>query len=140
MRLALLALCFALAAPAAALDLPPPARSGGPILERFYLASDAAGDLALLAARIECVAFHRARIAGYLDAGLLAGGWTRDVDRLWQLSEALDAFEAAHIRPFVDPDTQAALADLVLASGAEEARSARCASFGDIYAFRRLAG
>lgn len=138
-----LILWFILAAtPAAAVDLPPPVGPGAPLRERFYLASEAADDLSLLAARIECVAHHRARIEGLVDKGGLARGWSPEAERFWRLSQALDLFESAHIRPHVDAHTQEALARIYADGGAAqvEDRAERCLSFGDIYALRRLAG
>lgn len=128
------------AAPAVAADLPPAARAGAALDERLYLvaAEPAADDLALLAARITCVAYHRDRIMGLLDAGLIARGWNAEVDRLWRLSEALDRFETAHIRPHVDPETQKEVGELYSGSGVNAA--ARCTGFGNSYALRAVSG
>jgi hypothetical protein len=138
-----LALILALApAPAAAADLPPAPRAGAPIAERLYLATAAPvqDDLALLAARIACVGFQRDRIARLLDAGLLAHGWNGDVERLWRLSQALDRFEAAHIRPHVDAETQAEVRDAYAAAIAEATSAHQCTGFGNSYALRAVSG
>jgi len=133
------------ATPAAAVDLPPPVGPGAPLRERFYLASESAGDLSLLAARIECVAHHRARIEAFAAERRHGFGWSHEAERLWRIAELLDRFEAEHIRRHVDRETQAALAQAYV--GAQETvtapgddRAERCRSFGDIYALRRLAG
>jgi hypothetical protein len=131
-------------APARAADLPSTPSAGAPLEERLYLAaaSGAPGDaLGLLAARIDCVAFQRARIEARLDAGLLAQGWNAEADRLWRLSEALARFEAVHIRPLIDAETQAAvLAAYAPAAGDGERRARRCRAFGDRLALGRVAG
>jgi hypothetical protein len=139
-----LALILALAAaPVAAADLPPAPRAGAPLAERLYLATAAPveNDLALLAARIACVAFQRDRIAGLLDAGLLAHGWNGEVDRLWRLSEALNRFEAAHIRPHVDAETQELVRHAYAPAIAGDAESDhQCTGFGNSYALRAVSG
>jgi hypothetical protein len=138
-----LAVIIALAAaPAAAADLPPAPRAGAPLAERLYLAAavPVEDDLALLAARIACVAFQRERIAELLDAGLLAHGWNGDVDRLWRLSDALDRFEAAHIRPHVDADTQAEVRDAYMSAFAGANSVHQCTGFGNSYALRAVSG
>jgi hypothetical protein len=137
------ALILALSAtPAAAADLPPAPRAGAPLAERLYLATAAPveDDLALLAARIACVAFQRDRIAHLLDAGLLAHGWNGDVDRLWRLSEALDRFEAAHIRPHVDPVTQELVRETYAQAMASSESTHQCTGFGNSYALRAVSG
>jgi hypothetical protein len=131
------------ATPAAAADLPPPPPAGAPIEERLYLASaSVSGDaLRLLAARVDCVAFQRARIDARLDDGLLARGWNAEADRLWRLSEALSRFESAHIRPHIDAETQAAvLAAYGATSPDAPDRASRCAAFGDRFALSRVSG
>lgn len=142
MHRAVLALFLAVATPAGAVDLPAPPAMDAPARDRFYLASEEAGELSLLAARIECVAHHRARIEGFAGAGGLAWGWSSEAERLWRLSRALDLFEAAHIRPHVDPDTQEALAATYAERKATDAedRARRCLSFADPIALRCLAG
>jgi len=142
MRRAVLALILAVATPAGAVDLPAPPAMDAPARERFYLASEEAGELSLLAARIECVAHHRARIDGFVQEGGFAQGWSREAERLWRLSRALDLFEAAHIRPHVDPDTQEALARTYGGGEASDAEDSarRCLSFANPFALRRLAG
>jgi hypothetical protein len=120
MRMTLLAL-LAAPLPALALDLPPVPPVGAPVEERLYLASDSVDPLDLLVARVTCVAFQRAAIAARLDDGLLARGWTGEADRLWRLSEALTAFEATHIRPLIDEETEEALLD-AYAPGLRSAR------------------
>jgi hypothetical protein len=148
MRKALATLVALAAAPVLAADLPPPPRAGAPVEERLFLAADAGAApvastdaLGLLAARIDCVAFQRALIEARLDAGLLDGGWSAEADRLWRLSDALARFEAAHIRPLIDADTQGA----VLAAYASlapdlAARARRCLAFGDRFALDRVSG
>jgi hypothetical protein len=159
-RLALLAL---LAAPAGlqAAEMPPPPPPGAPLQERLYIASDSADDIVLLLARVTCVAYQRARIDARLEAGLLARGWSGEVDRLWRLSQALAAFEAAHIRPMIDAETEEVLlaayapdtatgtsaegppetgpdsARTAVPAAAEDPRALRCLSFGDAFLLRR---
>jgi hypothetical protein len=130
------------AAPAAAADLPPAPQAGAPLAERLYLASTTPveDDLALLAARIACVAFQRDRIARLLDAGLLDHGWNGDVDRLWRLSEALDRFEAVHIRPHVDAETQEMVRDAYAPAIAEANSAHQCTGFGNSYALHAVSG
>lgn len=130
------------AVPAAAADLPPAPRAGAPLAERLYLATarPAEDDLALLAARIACVAFQRDRIARLLDAGLLDHGWNGDVNRLWRLSEALDRFEAVHIRPHVDAETQEMVGDAYAPMIAEANGAHQCTGFGNSYALRAVSG
>jgi hypothetical protein len=131
-----------------AAELPPPAPPGSTPQERLYLASGSADDIALLAARVECVAFQRARIEARLADGVVSQGWNHAAQGLWRLHEALSRFEAAHIRPHVDRDTQQALIDTYapdgfdLAAETEEGadRARRCQSFGDAGTLRRLAG
>jgi hypothetical protein len=90
------------------------------------------------------VAYQRAMIDARLEAGLLARGWSGEADRLWRLSEALTAFEAAHIRPMVDAETEAALLAAYTAEppadGADDPRAARCGSFADTFVLRRVLG
>jgi len=147
MRIACLALLAALAAPrpAPAADLPPAPPAGAPVEYRLYIASDSLDALDLLLARVACVAVQRAAIAARLEAGLLARGWSGEAGRLWRLYQALEAFEAAHIRPLIDADTQDALLDAYFPSavgGAEggETRARRCLAFADAWALRRVAG
>jgi len=140
----LLALALS-APPVLAADPPPPPPAGAPAEERLYLASATADALGLLVARVECVAFQRARIEARLDDGLLARGWTAEADRLWRLAEALARFEAAHIRPLIDPDTQDALLEATAPDGLapaprDETRAGRCLAFGDALALRRVTG
>jgi hypothetical protein len=141
-----LLLALAVTPAAAAADLPPPP-PGAPLEQRLYLTSasasaSASGDaLRLLAARVGCVAFQRARIDARLDDGLLARGWNAEADRLWRLAEALALFEAAHIRPHVDAETQAAvLSAYASATPDEPARADRCAAFGNRLALTRVSG
>jgi hypothetical protein len=140
MRLIAAAVVVLSAMPAFAADLPPAAGASAPLEERFYLAAASAEDaLGLLAARIDCVAFQRELIEARLDAGLLARGWNAEADRLWRLSDALARFEAAHIRPAIDAETQAAvLAAYAPASEDEDARARRCLAFGDRFALGRV--
>jgi hypothetical protein len=136
------------AAPALAADLPPEPRVGAPVEERLFLAADAAraqiadtDDLGLLAARIDCVAFQRARIDARIAAGLLARGWSAEADRLWRLSTALGRFEAVHIRPLIDADTQSAVLAAYAAEAPDDAtRARRCLAFGDRFALDRVSG
>jgi hypothetical protein len=132
------------AVPAAAADLSSPPGPGAAVEERLYLADapTAAGDaLGLLVARIDCVDFQRGLIAARLDAGLLARGWNAEADRLWRLSEALDRFETAHIRPMIDAETQAEVIAALAPEGSDqEARARRCEAFGDRFALRRVTG
>jgi hypothetical protein len=139
----ILASLLALAAlPAVAADLPPAPRAGATIEERLYLKTSAIApdDLALLAARIACVAFQRDHIAERLEDGLLIRGWNADVERLWRLSEALVAFEAAHIRPHLDAETQAVVMDVYAPSRDEMSRANRCTGFGNSYSLRAVSG
>lgn len=80
--------------------------AAGPDTQRFFVADPAqpSGAPDLLLARIECVAFHRADIAQRW--AKLPRRWSMLKDLLARKAEALDAFEAAFIRPFVDPETQ----------------------------------
>jgi hypothetical protein len=128
--------------PVAAADLPPAPPAGAPLAERLYLATTtpAGDDIALLAARIACVAFQRDRIARLLDAGLLAHGWNGDVDRLWRLSEALDRFEAVHIRRHVDAETQEMVRDAYAPMIAEANGDHQCTGFGNSYALYAVSG
>jgi hypothetical protein len=138
-----LALILALAAtPAAAADLPPAPPAGAPLAERLYIVTPAPAedDLALLAARIACVAFQRDRIAQLLDAGLLDHGWNGDVNRLWRLSEALDRFEAVHIRPHVDTETQEMVREAYAPVIAEADSAHQCTGFGNSYALYAVSG
>ena len=143
--LATLLLLALSAPPAPAADLPPAPAAGAPAEERLYLSSARADALELLTARVDCVAFQRARIEARLDTGLLARGWTAEADRLWRLAEALARFEAAHIRPLIDRDTQDALLEATAPDGlapgpSEETRATRCRAFGDAFALRRVTG
>lgn len=145
MRTTLTTLLALAALPALAADLPPPPRAGAPLEERLFLAAGvtdpAPGDLGLLAARVDCVAFQRTLIDARLGDGLLAGGWNAEADRLWRLSEALARFEAVHIRPMIDAETQAAvLAAYAFAARNDEARARRCLAFGDRFALGRASG
>lgn len=148
MRLTLLA-CLAAPLCALAADLPPGPPSGlppappagAPVEQRLYLASDSLAPLDLLVARVTCVALQRAAIAARLEAGLLARGWSHEADRLWRLTEALEAFETAHIRPEVDAGTQAALLDAYTPDLApNDPRGAGCGSFADPSMLRRVLG
>ena len=144
MRRTVAAVLLLAAAPAVAADLPPPPGPGAAVEERLFLeaAPPAPGDaLGLLAARVDCVDFQRGQIAARLDAGLLARGWNAEVDRLWRLSEALDRFETAHIRPMIDAETQAeVVAAFAPAETDGEERARRCQAFGDRFALRRITG
>ena len=132
------------ALPAGAAEMPPAPAAGAPVEERLFLASDSADDLLLRVARVDCVAYQRALIDARLDAGLLARGWSGEADRLWHLSEALAAFEDAHIRPMIDPDSEAALLAAYVpapaAIGKEDPRASRCASFAHAFVLRRVLG
>ena len=135
------ALLGLLAAPVRAADLPPPPGAGAPVEERLYLAAAAAGDaLGLLVARIDCVAFQRGQIDARLADGLLARGWNGEADRLWRLAEALARFEAAHIRPMIDAETQAAVLAAYAPAADEETRARRCQAFGDRFSLGRVVG
>jgi hypothetical protein len=130
------------ALPVAAADLPPVPRAGATIEERLYLSTSASApdDLALLAARIACVAHQRDRIADLLGQGLLIRGWNGEAERLWRLSEALTVFEAAHIRPHVDPETQAAVLKVYAAAQIATQDPHRCTGFGNSYSLRAVSG
>jgi hypothetical protein len=130
------------ALPVAAADLPPVPRAGATIEERLYLstAASAPDDLALLAARIACVAHQRDRIAAMLEHGLLIRGWNGEAERLWRLSEALAAFEATHIRPHVDAETQAAVLEAYASARDETPDTHRCTGFGNSYSLRAVSG
>jgi hypothetical protein len=144
MRRTVAAVLLLAAAPAVAADLPPPPGPGAAVEERLFLAAapPAPGDaLGLLAARVDCLDFQRGLIAARLEAGLLARGWNGEADRLWRLSQALDLFETRHIRPMIDPETQAAIVAAFAPAEADgEARARRCQAFGDRFALRRVTG
>lgn len=145
MRQTLAGLLILAAASGRAADLPPAPPAGAPVEERLYLASAASDGAGLLAARIACVAFQRARLEARLEEGLLARGWSAEADRLWRLSEALARFEAAHIRPLVDEETQSVLLDAYFPEGIAAApdgpaRADRCRAFGEAYMLRRVLG
>lgn len=142
MRRSLTVILALAAVPAAAADLPTVPRAGAPVAERLYLlpAAPAEDELALLAARIACVGFQRDRIARLLDPGLLAHGWNSQVDRLWRLSEALDRFEAAHIRPHVDAETQEQVRYAYATVVAEAQSTHQCTGFGNTYALLAVSG
>jgi hypothetical protein len=128
---------------AGAAEMPPAPAAGAPLEERLYLASDTADDVVLLVARVTCVAYQRAMIGARLEAGLLARGWSGEADRLWRLSEALTAFEAAHIRPMVDRDSETALLAAYVPDpqpDGDDPRAARCGSFADAFMLRRVLG
>ena len=115
----------------------------------------------VLVARIECVAFER----GVIDTAWAAepARWTAVKGILYARIEALEAFEAAFIRPHIDADAQAALIDTYWPQGvgpfhegvhrfrtpegvvempamtpASRDRRAACAGFADTHALRAV--
>ena len=118
-RVSLIILACLTAAPAAAFD-------GAPAFEP---APD------VLVERIECTNWRRDYIEQQFRVLSQRGdtGWTITHQIFKEAGDDLDAFESAHIRPWIDADTQAVLAQTYWPSGVQDSEDVwlRCGHYQD---------